>query len=124
MVAILAFDDSKMFRGIVSAVLEDLPYEVETVCPESLYEALKFLYEKQPALLITDYQMPNLNGESLIRAIREDTHLARLKVLVLSAHHGAELITRIMQKGVDGYILKDSSLKTELPRRVQEILGL
>ena len=123
MARILAFDDSKLFRSILSSVLQEMPYEFEAVCPGSLYEALKFLYEKSPALLITDYQMPNLNGESLVRAIREDTNLAKLKVLVLSAHHDADLITRIMQKGVDGYVLKDSSLKTELPRRVSEILS-
>lgn len=119
---VLVFDDSKMLRDLACGLLQDDSLEVEGANPGSLYEALKFLYENRPDLLVTDYQMPNLNGESLVRAIRDDSNLAALKVLVLSAHHDSELITRMTNLGVDGYILKDSNLKVELPRRVMEIL--
>lgn len=122
MARILAFDDSKMFRGIVCSTLENLPHEVEAVCPTSIFEALKHLYQNRPALLVTDYNMPNVNGETLIRVIREDANLAGMKVIMLSSHHESDLITRIIRQGVDAYVIKGPGIKEELPRRITEML--
>jgi CheY-like chemotaxis protein len=122
MARILAFDDSKMIRGIVCQVLESTSHEIEAICPGSIFEALKHLYQTRPALLITDYNMPNVNGETLIRVIREDENLASLKVIMLSSHHESDLITRIIRHGVDAYVIKGPSMKEELPRRIAEML--
>jgi DNA-binding NarL/FixJ family response regulator len=122
MARIQVFDDSKMVLNIVTSVLQEMNHVVKASCPDSLFEALKCLYKDRPDLLITDYNMPSLNGESLIRAIREDAKLAELKVMVLSAHHESDLIQRILKLGVDGYVLKGGGMKEELPRRVAEIL--
>ena len=123
MAYILAFDDSKLIQGVICSVLAPLSHEVEAVCPISIFDALRHLYRIRPALLLTDYDMPNVNGETLLRVIREDQHLRGLKVIMLSSHHESDLITRVIQHGADGYVIKSGSMKEDLPRQVQKVLG-
>lgn len=122
MARILAFDDSKMFRNMILSVMGETHHEVEAVCPGSVYEALRFIYQDRPALLITDYNMPNVNGETLVRVIREDANLVGLKVIMMSSHHESDLIGRIIKHGVDAYVIKGGGMKEDLPRRVEELL--
>ncbi len=74
--------------------------------PESLYDVLAAIHAHRPALVITDYEMPACNGESLLRALREDTALRDLPVIVLSAHREAELVARLSRWNLAAYVLK------------------
>ncbi len=74
--------------------------------PASLYDVLAALHAHRPALVITDYEMPACNGESLLRAIREDATLQDTPVIVLSAHREADLVARLGRWGLVAYVLK------------------
>ena len=74
--------------------------------PASLYDVLAAIHAHRPALVITDYEMPACNGESLLRAIREDAALRDLPVIVLSAHREAELVARLSRWNLAAYVLK------------------
>lgn len=76
------------------------------MAPESLYDVLAAIHAHHPALVIIDYEMPACNGESLIRALREDTALRDLPVIVLSAHREAELVERLSRWNLAAYVLK------------------
>lgn len=76
------------------------------MAPESLYDVLAAIHAHRPALVITDYEMPACNGESLIRALREDAALQDTPVIVLSTHREAELVERLSRWNLVAYALK------------------
>jgi two-component system phosphate regulon response regulator PhoB len=121
MAKITIVDDSKLVRDLIRRSLGDLDHEVQVVDPQSLFDVLKAVREFMPALVITDYHMPNCSSESLVRALREDPHLKALKILVLSAHHDDEAVKRMMQRGIDGFLFKGNT--PMLVERVRALVG-
>ncbi len=70
-------------------------------------ETLDELTQKNVDLLITDYNLPDDDGLTLIRRVKQK--YSDLKIIVLSMHDEAHLIKEILKEGVDGYILKKDS---------------
>lgn len=66
---ILIVDDSSDMRLLMGMMLERAGYTVKQA--SNAKDALKFLDEKTPILIITDYMMPDMNGLELCRAVRE-----------------------------------------------------
>jgi len=121
MAKIIVVDDSKMMREMVSVPLREADHEVLGVEPVSLHEVMNQIAAFQPDLVITDYQMPNCNGESLVRAIRADPERSELRILVLTALWDEEIVARMSRHGVSGYLLKSKGMQ-EMQDRVAEIL--
>lgn len=118
---ILVIEDSKLMRTWTRINLQQAGYEVEDISPTSVYEALEAIYLHRPSLVMTDYEMPGCNGESLIRAIREDPRLRQTAVLVVSSHGEEDLINRLMRYGLVAYLLKPLSAEA-LVAAVQQFL--
>ena len=106
MAKIIIVDDSKSMRDLVRRSLMGVGHEVETVDPLSLFDVLKAIRGFMPTVVITDYLMPECSAESLVRALREDSSLKHIKVLVLSAHQDENIIASMLRRGVDGYVFK------------------
>ncbi len=103
---ILLIDDSKYIRAFARIHLQEAGYDVGEVEPASLFDVLEALHAHRPALVITDYEMPFCNGETLLRAIREDAALRDTPVIVLSAHREAELVERLSRWDLSAYVFK------------------
>jgi len=103
---ILIIDDSTFIRAFTRIHLQDAGYTVEETDPTSLFTVLDAIHTHHPRLIITDYEMPFCNGETLIRAIREDAKITHTPILVLSAHREAELVERLTQWNLAGYAVK------------------
>jgi len=103
---ILIIDDSKYIRAFARIHLQEAGYEVSEVEPTSLFEVLEAIHTHRPELVITDYEMPFCNGETVIRSIREDSAIKDTAVLVLSAHREAEVVESLSQWGLVAYVLK------------------
>jgi len=121
MARITLVDDSKLVRDLIRRTLVDAGHEVQAVDPLSLFDVLKAARDFNPTALITDYHMPHCSAESLVRALREDPVLHGIKVLVLTAHHDDETVSRMLDRGVDGFIFKGNT--TTLLDRVKELIG-
>lgn len=106
---ILIIDDSKFMRRFCAIHLSDAGFEVIDIEPTSLFEVLGAIREHRPRLVITDYEMPFCNGETLIRAIREDTFIRDTPVLVISAHSETDLVNRLSNWSLAAYLLKPIS---------------
>ncbi|SNS51720.1 two component transcriptional regulator, LuxR family [Ekhidna lutea] len=70
-------------------------------------ETLDDLTRKKVDLLITDYNLPDDDGLTLVRRVKQK--YPNTKIIVLSMHDEAHLIKEILKEGVDGYILKKDS---------------
>lgn len=120
MAKITVVDDSKLVRDLISRSLVGLGHEVQAVDPLSLFDVLKAVRGFMPEVVITDYHMPHCSAESLVRALREDSSLKHLKILVLSAHHDEDIVTSMLQRGVDAFVFKGHT--PTLLARVRELI--
>lgn len=121
----LVVDDFSTMRRIVKNVLQELGYsrieeadDGKTVLPMLQAGAFDFL--------ITDWNMPGMQGIDLLRAVRADGKLAKLPVLMLTAEAKREQIVEAAQAGVNGYVIKPftaATLKEKLDK-VFESLGM
>jgi len=101
---ILFVDDEEQIRKLLSTWLARHGYEV-TVASDG-WEALKAIRAKAPDLVITDVNMPNMNGFELTRRMRADHRTARIPVVMLSARKQADDVLTGYAEGADEYIPK------------------
>ncbi len=85
MATILLIDDSAFFRQVVRGFLEEAGHTVEDFLPLSALEVLERVKACAPDLVITDYNMPHVDGQGVIRMVRR--HSGTVPVLLLTASH-------------------------------------
>ena len=118
---ILLADDNADLRTYIARLLGERGYEVESVVDGEA--ALEVARAKRPDLLITDVMMPNLDGFALLRALRQDSNLRDLPVIILSARAGEEAKVEGLDAGADDYLIKPFSAR-ELFARVSAVIGM
>jgi two-component system chemotaxis response regulator CheY len=101
----LVVDDFSTMRRIVKNLLHDLGYANVTEADDGK-TALPMLQAGGFDFLITDWNMPGMPGIDLLRAVRGDSKLAKLPVLMLTAEAKREQIVMAAQAGVNGYVIK------------------
>lgn len=84
MVRVLIVDDEPTIRSTVAAMLRMENYAVSTACDGQ--EGLERARACQPDLIITDFNMPGLNGLELLSAVRREPAMATMPVLMLSGN--------------------------------------
>ena len=117
--SVLLVDDHTMIlEGVSRVINESREFEV-TQMATSVSEALQFLKIQEFNILITDYNLPDHNGLYLVQECKK--LYPDLKIIVLSMHDEAHLITEILKEGIHGYILKKDSL-SELDKALNSVL--
>ena len=117
---IILADDNADMRGYVRRLLGPR-CDVQTVADGQ--QALDAIRIKRPDLVLTDVMMPNLNGFELLHAIRADSDLRDIPVIMLSARAGEESRVEGLDAGADDYLVKPFSAR-ELIARVSSLLEL
>ncbi len=106
---ILAVDDSATARKFISVALSIQGFVVVTACDGM--DALEKLPNQQVDLVITDLNMPHMDGFELITALRENPHYKDLPVIVLTSLNDEESKGRSAGVGANSYIVKPFSLE-------------
>lgn len=101
---VLAVDDSLTMRAVINSVLTEAGFDV--IMAVDGVDALEKLDGLNPDLVLTDLNMPNLDGFGLISAIRSGSQSARVPILMLTTETGAELKARARAIGATGWISK------------------
>ena len=105
MAKILTVDDQLTIRELVSAVLVNQGHEVDTA--EDGVAALKLLDAVQDYdLIISDVNMPNLNGISLVSKIRQTEGLKYVPILMLTTESGQDIKNTARTCGASGWLTK------------------
>jgi len=117
---ILVVDDSFTTRTLETSILETNGYTVR-VAVDGL-EALDLLRMEKFDLVITDVQMPRLDGFGLLEAMKREPRLARIPVIVVSSIDKREEQERGLHLGADAYIVKRKFDHQELLQVIQQIL--
>jgi len=109
MVRILIVEDSAAMRTYVRGALEgatELGSEVEIVEATSGFDALRLLPRQTYDLIVTDINMPDINGLELLRFVRQSEHLAQVAVLVISTQASERDRARSRSLGADEFLAK------------------
>jgi len=116
---ILVVDDFSTMRRIIKNLLRDLGF-TNTMEADDGTSALPMLQKGDYDFLVTDWNMPGMQGIDLLKAIREDPHLSTLPVLMVTAESKREQIIEAAQAGVNGYIVKPFTAQT-LKEKIEKI---
>jgi two-component system chemotaxis sensor kinase CheA len=101
---VLVADDSATTRAVLKNVLEEAHYEVTTAHDGE--QAFMLLQQRPFDILISDVQMPNRDGFALTEAVRGDTQLARLPVVLMTSLESEADRLRGMRAGASAYLTK------------------
>jgi two-component system chemotaxis response regulator CheY len=102
---VLAVDDSKTMRAMVQSALQSAGYEV--ILAKDGLEGLKKLDEAERVdAIITDVNMPNMDGIEFTRAVRKDARFPGLPILILTTEFSAERREQGRSAGATGWIVK------------------
>ena len=101
---ILTVDDSKTILAMLSATLSNAGFE--TIQAEDGLEGLEVLDGCDPDVIVTDINMPRLDGFGFIEGVRSDEKYRAIPILVLTTESDAEKKNRARQIGATGWIVK------------------
>ncbi|WP_449424391.1 chemotaxis response regulator CheY [Rhodanobacter lindaniclasticus] len=104
---ILVVDDFSTMRRIVRNLLVELGFSNPLIQEADDGENAIAMLRAQPFdLVVTDWNMPNMTGIDLLKAIRAEASLKGLPVLMVTAENNRDQIIAAAQAGVNGYIVK------------------
>jgi len=119
MTKVVIADDHAVVRAGLRALLQDTP-QLELIAEASGgVEALELAKKLQPEILVLDLSMPDMDGISVTRQLKELQLPTR--VLILTVHEDEALLKEAIQAGASGYILKQAA-ESELVSAIQVIL--
>jgi two-component system chemotaxis sensor kinase CheA len=118
---LLVVDDALTVRELQRSILERAGYDVLTASDGQ--EALARLSEGPFDLVLTDVEMPRMDGFSLTEAIRAQPGLANTAIIILTSRASETDKRRGLEAGADGYIVKSAFDETSLLAAVERLLG-
>jgi two-component system chemotaxis sensor kinase CheA len=119
--SVLVVDDALTVRELQRSILERAGYVVRTATDG--VEALALLQEAPSDIVLTDVEMPRMDGFALTEAIRGHPSLTNLPVLILTTHSSDEDRQRGLDAGADAYIIKSAFEQNALLAAVERMLG-
>lgn len=117
----LVVDDFSTMRRIVRNLLKELGFTNVQEAEDGV-EALNKLRGEAFDFVVSDWNMPNMTGIELLRAIRADASLKHLPVLMVTAEAKKENIIEAAQAGASGYVVKPFTAAT-LDEKLKKIFA-
>jgi len=106
---ILVVDDSAPIRGIVKKALEEAGFQV--LKADNGKSALKLMEDQKPDLILSDIEMPVMNGVDLCKTIRHNKKFAMIPFVAMSSKNDRAIMRRMLQWGATAYLTKPFHLE-------------
>ncbi|QDT47295.1 response regulator [Symmachiella dynata] len=119
MTTVLVVDDSATDRRLAAGLLKKNE-EVEVTFAADGCEALAQIEQHPPDIVVTDLQMPNMNGLELVQAIRKQ--FPQLPVVLMTGKGSEEIAVQALENGAASYVTK-KRLARDLPETVSRVLA-
>lgn len=121
---VLIVDDSPVMRAFVKRVLKMSGLETGLLVEAGDgKQALTAMQEHSMDLVLTDINMPEMNGEQLLRALQADEVLRKTPVVVVSTDARLDRVDQMMSLGASGYVTKPFTPEG-LRHEVERVLGV
>jgi CheY-like chemotaxis protein len=117
-VVALVVDDSMLIRHTVCRFLEERDFVVESAT--NGHEALEALKRVRPDIIITDIQMPKMDGTEFITAVKSNQALAGIPIVIVAGKQSGFEHT---EKRANYTIFKDIDIEDQLAKALQVLLG-
>ena len=116
---ILIVDDFSTMRRIIKNLLRDLGFNNTSEADDG-QTALPMLKSGKFDFLVTDWNMPGMDGLTLLKTVRADEELANMPVLMVTAEAKRDQIVVAAEAGVNGYVVKPFTAAT-LKEKIEKI---
>lgn len=104
---ILIVDDSSTMRKIVLRNLKQTGFDVgEVYQAGDGQEALAVLAANPVHLILSDWNMPNMDGLGLVQAVRSDPNNAHIRIVMITTEGGESKVAEAIANGANGYVKK------------------
>lgn len=115
---ILIVEDSATMRSLMASSLEDLEMPVKIVEAESGFEALRFLPREDFDLVVTDINMPDINGLELVSFIKNNDKYSSIPLVIVSTEGSDRDRDKGLGLGADAYLAKPFD-----PETLRQVVG-
>lgn len=120
-IKVLVVDDFATMRRIVKGVLKQLGFG-NIIEAEDGSAALSELKKEKIGLIVSDWNMPNMSGLELLKAVRGDADLKAIPFLMVTAEGQKENVIEAVKAGVSNYIVKPFTPET-FGEKLQKVIG-
>ncbi|HAJ27114.1 MAG TPA: response regulator [Syntrophus sp. (in: bacteria)] len=119
-IKILVVDDFATMRKVIRNILKQVQFE-NVVEAEDGVVALSILKSQQIDFVISDWNMPNMTGYELLKAVRADPEIGKTPFLMITAESLQENVVAAVKAGVSNYIVKPFTAET-LNEKITKIM--
>ncbi|AEA33334.1 response regulator [Hippea maritima] len=120
---VITIDDSSTMRRIIKNTLKRIGYGDEILEAENGKEALDILASNDVDLIITDWNMPVMDGLTFVKKIRSDHKYDDIPIIMVTTEAAKEDIITALKAGVNNYIVKPFTPQV-LKEKIEAVLGL
>ncbi|MEQ1707878.1 MAG: response regulator [Terricaulis sp.] len=120
-IKVLVVDDQLTMRALIRSALQEIGFRDIADAGDG-EEGFKSLLARPAHLVISDFNMPKLDGLGFLRAVRAHDATKKAAFIMLTGRADKELVQRAMQFGVNNYITKPFS-PASLRVKIQEVFG-
>jgi two-component system chemotaxis response regulator CheY len=120
-IKVLVVDDFATMRRIVKGVLKQLGFG-NIIEAEDGGAALNELKKEKIGLIVSDWNMPNMSGLELLKAVRGDADLKAIPFIMVTAEGQKENVIEAVKSGVSNYIVKPFTPET-FGEKLQKVIG-
>lgn len=120
-ISVMVVDDQMTMRSLVRSGLQQVGF---TDIRESVdgKDALDTLVNRPAQLVISDFNMPNLDGIGLLKSIRSHPAMSKTAFIMLTGRADGQLLRKAKEFGVNNYVMKPFTVAT-LKERIEAVFG-
>jgi two-component system chemotaxis response regulator CheY len=119
---ILIVEDSATMRSLIATSLEDLDIPVKITEASSGFEALRYLPREEFDLVVTDINMPDINGLELVSFVKNNEKYSRIPLVIVSTEGSHRDCEKGLGLGANAYLVKPFA-PGELRQVVKDLLA-
>ncbi|MDG2521023.1 response regulator [Caulobacter segnis] len=120
-ISVLVVDDQLTMRALVRNGLQQIGFRDTREAADG-EEALKLVVAKPVNLIISDFNMPKMDGLALLRAVRAHPPISKTAFIMLTGRADRELVQRAVQFGVNNYLVKPFTVQV-LREKIEQVFG-
>jgi len=120
-IQVLVVDDQMSIRSLVRSGLNQLGVVHIAEAADGV-DAMKFLLLNPVHLIISDFNMPNMDGLALLKAVRANPPTSKTAFIMLTGRADRELVQKAVQFGVNNYLVKPFNVQV-LKGKIEQVFG-
>ena len=117
--SVIVADDDEIILKLLEVFLEKLDYK-DVRCARDGQKALMVMMNTVPSLVITDIDMPIMNGLQFVQQIRRQRKYDLVPVVALTADDTKNMVLKALKSGVDAYLIKGDITQVEVSAKIEE----